>query len=1023
MSHPFVDRVCNHESSLITGMRYFFLLLFFQLATVHSRVPAKKTAEIKPGPDFSIAEDSIRASTLFQHADSALFNLQYDSAIIYFEKSANQYQRIVDSTRDSLIWAGYANALFSIGFCHQVNRDMKKGLEYLQQSLKVVLERFGEDHPTAAWTYFKMARSYLAMGDGNAERSCTLKGFNICQRISGKYDFLLGQAYHEMGYQYFLLNDQKKIEIYFNKTEQIYDSALARYGGGPAGSESYPFPTKPVHADGPQPNSVLADFPLNFAEFHLRKSSHNLAPEKLNVARYSFNKAWTCYNSYPYLKPRLRFRINHIRAYLLINEQKIPEALSIAEELIELTKNNNNKYIFIDAFETKALALEKSGRFDQAFHVMKKCFTNYRPEGDLGIVWYMHRRMADLSLSSERYPACLNYCDSLMALILKSGHGNLTENVNWKDYSLHEVQVLIQVFKYRYAAFSKWKKNRLSLDELKQLQLLFKKIHEATIYLHSVVYTDEKRLALEADHYPFYEKAIEFNEILFDSTREAKYALNALTWSESSKNVLWSIRLLEQQKGNRYYHSNTINKIKSISRKIRDTEYTLTEMNINPESSASKRKSELQSALASHSTEMELLKAQYSREVISFASAAIHSEYPLAAIQNRLKMEHSVLLDYFYGDSLIALNLVSPDTAITHILPGNEELSNSILNYLSAIKAPGIISSDSLRALSQNLLQILIKPVWEYLNAPNLVIIPDGPLNMIPFEMLLEGRKTAQSVRYEYSSGDLLNENPVRPCTKYIGFAPEYSGLESIQYTHHDSLLLAGFYERNRSSLGPLRFNREEVKESAEILKGKVFSGNQVSREVFNRASEQAGILHLALHALEDEEHPEYSQFLLNSESGANAIDPLYSFQIKNLFLKADLAILSACNTGVGKYQRGNGVQSLAKAFKQAGCNNILMSLWPVNDASTKEIVVGFIKNLKNGLGKADALAKAKQNYLAAAPEEMKHPYYWAGLVLIGDNEPMFGSGVDWPVSSGWLIILLLVVSVFFVVWRRKWIN
>ena len=132
---------------------------------------------------------------------------------------------------------------------------------------------------------------------------------------------------------------------------------------------------------------------------------------------------------------------------------------------------------------------------------------------------------------------------------------------------------------------------------------------------------------------------------------------------------------------------------------------------------------------------------------------------------------------------------------------------------------------------------------------------------------------------------------------------------------------------------------------------------------------------------------------------------------------------LSACNTGAGKYQHGNGVESLAKAFKQAGCNNIVMSLWPVNDASTKEIVVGFIQNLKKGLGKADDLAKSKKDYLAMAPEELKHPYYWAGLVLIGDNEPMFGMLDDQLSWRGLLGLTLLVLLGGMVAYYFKLIN
>lgn len=197
------------------------------------------------------------------------------------------------------------------------------------------------------------------------------------------------------------------------------------------------------------------------------------------------------------------------------------------------------------------------------------------------------------------------------------------------------------------------------------------------------------------------------------------------------------------------------------------------------------------------------------------------------------------------------------------------------------------------------------------------------------------------------------------------------------------------------------------------MLNGDAYSGNLVNKELFIKESSKARILHLAMHALTDDKHPEYSQLVFKNENNAETSTSMYAYELARMKLNADLSVLSACNSGSGKFQKGEGVLSLARAFKASGCPNIVMSLWPANDASTKDIVVGFFKHLKAGLGKADALRQSKQDYLDTASDELKHPYYWAGLVLIGNNEPMKFGSTQLPLILLFFITLLVAGLIY----------
>jgi CHAT domain-containing protein len=124
----------------------------------------------------------------------------------------------------------------------------------------------------------------------------------------------------------------------------------------------------------------------------------------------------------------------------------------------------------------------------------------------------------------------------------------------------------------------------------------------------------------------------------------------------------------------------------------------------------------------------------------------------------------------------------------------------------------------------------------------------------------------------------------------------------------------------------------------------------------------------------------------------------------------ARLAILSGCETGIGHIKKGEGILSLARAFKFAGCPNIIMSLWKVNDKTTKEIMVAFNKYLKKGMEKDRALQLAKINYLKGSKN--LHPVFWSSFVLIGNEDPIRHPGKVVLYCAIMLCIMLLLILI-----------
>ncbi len=162
--------------------------------------------------------------------------------------------------------------------------------------------------------------------------------------------------------------------------------------------------------------------------------------------------------------------------------------------------------------------------------------------------------------------------------------------------------------------------------------------------------------------------------------------------------------------------------------------------------------------------------------------------------------------------------------------------------------------------------------------------------------------------------------------------------------------------------------------------------GARATEDQFVKEAGQYRVLHLATHGKANDREGDYSFLAFTEQKDSLENELLYVRDIYNLALNAELVTLSACETGIGKLQKGEGIISLARAFAYAGAGSIVTSLWSVNDEQTKDLMLLFYRELQRGKPKNEALQSAKRQ-LAAQPGS--HPFYWAGFVAIGDMRPL----------------------------------
>ena len=322
---------------------------------------------------------------------------------------------------------------------------------------------------------------------------------------------------------------------------------------------------------------------------------------------------------------------------------------------------------------------------------------------------------------------------------------------------------------------------------------------------------------------------------------------------------------------------------------------------------------------------------------------------------------------------------------------------------------------DSLVDYSHQLYEILLAPIEKV--APfsnNLLIIPDGVLGYLPFDILLPQAPADKTLFHTYSYL-IKNHN--------ISYAYSANLLSAMQAKQHsrvkgDFLAFAPLFEGEaiaahltQKNFGQLEHNIPEVENIQALIGGhsRLFLNMEATKSNFLKYANDFRILHLSTHGRVNDENSEFSEIVFAVSPSENDTF-LYTKELYNLQLQVDMVVLSACQTGLGELQNGEGIISLARGFSYAGAKSIVSSLWSVDEISTRHLLEDFYKKLKEGATKDVALQEAKMNLVD------RHPYYWAAFTAVGDMEAIeLGSSFQW-----WYFLLGgLFLVIFYFFWKK----
>lgn len=392
------------------------------------------------------------------------------------------------------------------------------------------------------------------------------------------------------------------------------------------------------------------------------------------------------------------------------------------------------------------------------------------------------------------------------------------------------------------------------------------------------------------------------------------------------------------------------------------------------------------------------------------------------SLQQHVLSDTTILIEYFTGrDSLYLFTLTRTGFAVK-TTPKDPTLEARIDSLRSAIKGWNVsFYADSLflqpaRALYRRLLA----PIEDQTaGMKHFIIIPDGPLTRLPFEVLLTKDVQDQhppfaslpylirdyAVSYAYSGTLLLHtlqERDERPRAErdFVGFAPATFEAMNADTTDLQTIIFKNTFSKSptldtSTELELLPHSHTEVEDVRSLFCGglrffecllrgtaRVYAEEAASEEQAKQtALDQYKIVHFATHAFAHPEEAPLSGLVLpgnRRSSGEDGI--LFLGEVYGLSLNAELVVLSACDTGLGQDVAGEGIIGLTRGFLYAGAARVLVSLWLVNDASTPQFMVNFYDTLLKTNSTAGALRQAKLKLIEAeAP-----PKFWAAFILIG---------------------------------------
>ncbi len=633
----------------------------------------------------------------------------------------------------------------------------------------------------------------------------------------------------------------------------------------------------------------------------------------------------------------------------------------------------------------------------------------------------------DYNLALQYYQKGLN------ALFEYFDDQDIYQNPQWESADNIE-PVLYILFGKAGTLFKRYQKNGIPDDLIAALELYNRGYDLMNEFLGKEMMS-ESVIMFFRNFKSGFETSVECVFTACDVYRSAQYFDYALKFMEQSKYFLLlksqqNAQMREKFEGN----AQLFLKERALNGEIEHLKHLLERDN----KTDVKKTFEIRNTILNRSVEKSALWKKINIEAVAIPDYQESPVITVQAVRKDLIQERETIIEYFRAENSIYAMIITNSKCEKLTIPITQYLLDQIStfrNLLSGNVQAGV-SEKSLFVQYLNasyaLYNILFEPVINltddefFMENRPVTIIADGELALLPFEAFTTNHTDTSVVSYWGLPYLCHNYN----------FNYAYS--LKIQKRHQASPrqantrgVLAMSYSAelsNETDLVKLRSENELPYSGKEV---EVVSGifkhtrsrtfHEATEDQFKTYAPQHSIIHLAIHGHADPLDKYNSKLMFKSHESSREDGQLHAYELYNLDLgKSQLAVLSACETGIGKQLEGEGIFSIARGFAYAGCPSVVMSLWKVNDKSTSILMQYYYENLASGMTKDLALQQAKLSYLRNADDYGAHPAHWAAFVSMGSNNPVvLGSAHSWS-SMTLLGILVAVLAVVLFRYREK---
>lgn len=485
---------------------------------------------------------------------------------------------------------------------------------------------------------------------------------------------------------------------------------------------------------------------------------------------------------------------------------------------------------------------------------------------------------------------------------------------------------------------------------LKSYQLSF---HIEALFQALLVYENSK-IITQIRNRNRTEKCIAIYHSLYQKTKKISYLESAFLLAEQTKSAVLK-QSLSQSKIQSREEKLIVEQLQNWSAVILKEQQKLNSANISTINEAIKKQNELMLLLKSKST------------ITTSESVALN----LTNLYSKLEKDDAVLVEYFFGWKKIYVFTIEDNEINLGFISNEDTATPKLVQFIDFFSSSNRISDNpsQFNHFSNVAYELLKLP--QKVRHANLIVIPDGVLNFLPFEALITTEtSTTNFAKMQY----LLNDFKIG----YSNSADFY--LNAVPFQHQNTTILGVFPLFENSNL-ELAFSKKELQNIKADFDGNYLQGPDANFDNFKLNADTFSILHLSTHASSGDIVEPASIRFYDKEI-------LYS-ELYHLNIHPDLVVLSACETGIGKLYKAEGAMSVARGFQFAGAQNLLFSLWKVNDFTTSVFMEKFYKNVKKGHSYFDANHQAKLDFLAdeSISNAKKSPYYWSAFVYYGTLE------------------------------------